>query len=61
MIPLICSANQFTGFYIIGTIVVKELIITPTSLTHFMPLVSFYTPLKTENLQVFFIFRWYRN
>ena len=31
--PLICKANQWTGFCMIGTFVMKEL-------AHFMPLVS---------------------
>ena len=35
--PLICSANQWTGFYMIENSAMKEL-------THFIPLVSFYTP-----------------
>ena len=53
---LLCSANQMTGFYMSGTLVVKGLNHTITIflwiliiiLTHFMPLISFYTPWKQK-------------
>ena len=42
--PRICSANQWTGFYMIMASVMKELSsIFILVLIHFMPLVSFFT------------------
>ena len=33
--PLICSANHRTGFYVIGTPIMKELIFIPQLLRYF--------------------------
>ena len=54
--PRICSANQWTGFYMIMASVMKELSsIFILVLIHFMPLFSFFSPpeKKQKKLKVF--------
>ena len=47
--PLICSPNQWTGFYMIGFSVMKEFALWFSNLvTHFMPLVSSHNPWKRQ-------------
>ena len=51
---LICKVNQWTGFYMIGTCVMKQL-------THFRPEARFYPPENAMGPQCPDVFRGYIN
>ena len=51
--PLICSANQWTGFYLIGTSVMEELISSNKKSIWFL---EFYFVFRTHSMQRFTIF-----